>query len=98
MRAVGHQAMSVQIRLEEPLAERDRLLGAGGIEAVREPGLLAALHDEGAAIFVEAVRVDGEPSVLGALEDKREGVERKRRSQPHEAAGRPSKNRLKGSA
>ena len=81
--------MAAQIRLEELLAERDRLLGVGRVEAVREPGLLAALDDEGAQLLVEAVGVHREPAVLGALEDKREGVERQRRAEPDEAAAPP---------
>src|SRR5579871_3624170 len=86
MRRVRHQVMSAQVRLEEALAERQRLLGSRGVEAVSEPRFLAALHDERAELRIEAIGMNGEPAVLGLFENKRERVERQRRTEPDETA------------
>ncbi len=86
MGAIAHQAVAAQVRLEEPLAERQRLLGIGRIEAVGKPCLLTALDDKRAELLIEAIRMYGKPSVLGSFEQKRERVERKRRPEPNEPA------------
>jgi hypothetical protein len=85
----------VQIRTEELLAKLERGLRIGFIQAVRAPRLFAAFDDPRAGMFVEAVRMHGEPAVLGLLEDERKRVERQRGTQPDEAAFAGVEIRLK---
>ena len=86
MSRVAHQPMTVEMTGEQPLAERDRLLGRGEVQSMRLPGLIARLDDDGREVAAELIGVDLEPAMLGALERERERVERPRRPEPDEPA------------
>ena len=86
VRGIAHEPVAVEVFREQLLAEGDRLLVVGGIEAVRAPGLLARLHDHRRERLAELVGVDLEPAVRGFLEGESEGGERPRRAEPDEAA------------
>ena len=79
---VAHQPVAAEVRREQPLAERDRLLRARGVETRRAPGLFAALDDHRPRVGIELIGVHLEPAVLGLFERERERVEPLVRAQP----------------
>jgi hypothetical protein len=78
--------VTVEVTTEQLLTERDGLRGVEFVEAVRGPGFLACLDDDGREVLAELVGVDLEPAMLGALEREGEGREGLRRAEPDEAA------------
>ena len=86
VRGIAHERMAVEVLREELLAEGDRLRMVGAVEAVRAPGFLARLDDDGRERLAELVGVDLEPAVLGLLEREGERRERLRRAEPDVAA------------
>ncbi len=87
MPRVGHEALALQRLGEQRLAELHRGVLIGGVEPVRAPYRLRALHDERRGVGVELVDVRLEPPVLGALEVEGERVEQFVRPEPDEAVG-----------
>src|ERR1700676_4002710 len=75
MTRVGHQAVSVEIRREEPFAKRNRFLSAHAVDACGAPNVLGHLDDERAGLVVELVGVRLEPAPFGLLERKGKRVE-----------------------
>src|ERR1700681_3352646 len=86
MGGVALQLVSAKIGGEELLAELDRLTRVGAIQAMRLPGLLACLDDDGGHVAAELIGMNLEPAVLSLLERKGKGRELLRRTEPHEAA------------
>ena len=75
MRRVAHQAVALEISLEQHLARGDAVHPAHLVETERPPGCLVALDDEGRGVRIEPVGVRPDPAVLGLLEDEGERVE-----------------------
>src|ERR1700722_10042210 len=84
--SVALQSVATKIASEELLAELNRTARVGAIKAMRLPGLLARLDDDGRHVGTELVGVDLEPAVFGFLECEGKGRELLRRTQPHESA------------
>ena len=84
---VAHELFALQVAREKLFAEGDALVGAGLVQAVRQPDGLGAFDDEGAGAVVELVDVGLEPAVLGLLEDEGEGLVALLRAEPDEAVG-----------
>ncbi len=87
MTRIGHQRMALQVVGKELLAKRNRLRLIGLVQAVRQPHVLGALHDEGRGVFIEFVDVGLKPAVLGFLKVEGEGVVQAMRAQPDVAVG-----------
>ena len=87
VRGIGHQALSLEIFGENPLARGDRIGLAQRVEGESAPGRVRAFDDEGRAIGREFISMRPDPPGLGLLERKGEGVERLGRAEPGEAVG-----------
>src|SRR5437016_8147880 len=75
--------MPLQLRLKESLAVGDALRLASRFQTSTAPGVLRALHDEGAGVGIEGIGVDLEEAVRIAPKDEREGVEWQITPKPH---------------
>ena len=62
---VAQQPRAAEILAEQLLGEGDRFVGRRAVQAVREPGFLARLHDHRRKLGAELIRVDLKPAVLG---------------------------------
>src|ERR1700722_10571219 len=65
--SVALQSVATKIASEELLAKLNRTARVGAIKAMRLPGLLARLDDDGRHVGTELVGVDLEPAVFGIL-------------------------------
>jgi len=88
-RAVLQDGMSVELAREQRLRERHRVVLAGLVEPGAPPRVLGGFQDEGRVARLVAVGVDAPQPVLVLLEDEREGGERERGAEPHEAVAAP---------
>ena len=69
---VALQGVAAEIAGKESFAEFDRLARGRPLKAVRLPGLLAGLDDDGRQVLTELIGVDLKPAVLGLFKRKRE--------------------------
>ena len=81
-RAVGHEAVALQLLGEQRLARAQRLGLVHLIEAQRAPRVLRGFDDPRAGVLVEGVGVDLDEPGLGLLEDEGEGVEHEVGAEP----------------
>ncbi|CAM5210218.1 hypothetical protein CDEF62S_01524 [Castellaniella defragrans] len=87
MTSIGEQRRSLEVVGEELFTEGDRLILIHLAQAVRLPGFLGSLHDEGRGLVIELVDVRLEPAVLGTPEVEREGIVQAMGAQPDVAIG-----------
>ena len=83
---IADQVRAIEQLRKHALGEGDRLRQAHPVQAMREIGLLVALHDEGAHRVLVRIDMGLEPAVLGALECLHERVVGPVGAKPHVAA------------
>ena len=87
MARIGHQGLALQRVGKDFFTKRNRLVLVGFVQAMGQPDMLWAFHDEGGGFLVKLVNVRLKPAVLGALKIKSERVVQTLGAQPDEAVG-----------